>query len=259
MKKHFGLISCTIMLLSLVLISWKPKTTNKNFLNTGMSSTELLEKYIENIYQSAHLQQSGLDFTVFKRGVTGFINLKIAKNLPKNTSILTIVDFSKSSNEKRMWIVDLLEKSLILNTWVAHGQGSGEVFATHFSDRTESHASSLGFYITDDVYYGKNGRSLRLDGMDHGFNTNARARSIVIHAADYVGPGTIGQLGYLGRSFGCPAVSPEVADLVINTLKEKTVIFISANDYKYNSRYLDEDIAANFVSQEITGTTFANL
>ena len=146
-----------------------------------------------------------------------------------------------------MWIVDLINKELVLNTWVAHGNGSGDDVANHFSNSNESHASSLGFYIADNVYNGKHGRSLHLDGMDAGFNDNARSRSIVVHAAPYVSQGAINHLGRLGRSEGCPAVSPKVIGKVISTIKGKTVLFINGNDNNYMSKYLDEDIAAHYV------------
>ncbi|HEY0245310.1 MAG TPA: murein L,D-transpeptidase catalytic domain family protein, partial [Mucilaginibacter sp.] len=138
-------------------------------------------------------------------------------------------------------------KQLLLNTWVAHGQGSGDDMAKQFSDNNESHQSSLGFYLTDDVYMGKHGRSLRLDGLDEGFNRNARTRDIVVHAADYVGETAIEKMGRLGRSFGCPAVAPEVRDQVINTIKGKTVLFINGNDSNYSSKYLDESNLTAFV------------
>ncbi|MDB5006322.1 MAG: hypothetical protein JWQ84_883 [Mucilaginibacter sp.] len=260
MRKHFAGLLCTLLILSITIISWKPVGFIKSNENITRSFTakELLEKYIGNVYEAAHLQESGMDADVFKKGLTGFLNLKIADKLSQNTSILTIVDFNKSSREKRMWIIDVINKELILNTWVAHGQGSGDDMATSFSDKMDTHKSSLGFYLTDDVYLGKHGRSLRLNGLDEGFNTNARARDIVVHAADYVGKNTIDQLGRLGRSFGCPAVSPEVADEVINTIKDKTVLFINGNVSNYSSKYLDEDLAANFLSAQ-NGTYVANL
>lgn len=254
MKKKFVWLFCGLLLVSITFISWKP--ANKVELNvkskSGSLASMLLEKYADNIYESAHLQQTGLDFGVFKKAVTGFLNLKIEKKFPVNNSILTICDLSKSSTEKRMWIIDMVAKSLILNTWVAHGRGSGENWATFFSDKNESHASSLGFYLTDDIYYGKNGRSLRLDGLDEGFNTHARARAIVIHAADYVNPNIVSKIGYLGRSYGCPAVMPEVAGMVMDLLKQKTVLFINGNDSHYNSKYLDEEVAANSVMKDNT-------
>lgn len=106
--------------------------------------------------------------------------------------------------------------------------------------------SSLGFYVTGEVYKGIHGRSLKLDGMDQGFNDLARSRSIVVHGASYVSQGTINALGRLGRSQGCPAVAPEVADEVINTIGDKTVLFINKSVETYSSKYLDETLAANF-------------
>ena len=243
MRKPLGGLVCILLILAITNISWKPAATNKYNIDfkKGFSARELLEKYISNIYESAHLQGSGLELDVFDKAVTGFMNLKATNKLPQTSSILTVVDLTKSSHEKRMWIVDVLNKELLLHTWVAHGQGSGEDIASRFSDDNDSHQSSLGFYLTDNVYFGKHGRSLKLDGMDEGFNSSARARDIVVHAAKYVSQGTINKLGYIGRSFGCPAVSPKVADQVINTIKGKTVLFINGNDDRYTSKYLDEE------------------
>ncbi len=219
----------------------------KEILNNSFTARQLLGRYIDNIYESAHLKVSGLDFDVFKKGVTGFINLKAEKKIPRETSILTLIDYRRSSQKKRMWIIDLITKTLILNTWVAHGEGSGRNAAKRFSDKIDSHASSIGFFLTDDVYYGKNGRSLRLDGLDEAFNINARAREIVVHGASYVSLNNIRSTGRLGCSFGCPAVSPKVADRVINTIKAKTVMFINGGTKHYNSKLLDENRAAGFV------------
>jgi hypothetical protein len=261
MRKHLGGLICTLLILSVTLISWRPQNTNKLSINvnTSFSARELLEKYATNIYESAHLQESGLALNVFKKAITGFINLKVSNKLPQTNSILTVVDFTKSSCEKRMWIIDVINKELILNTWVAHGNGSGNDIATRFSDKMNSHESSLGFYVTDEVYYGKHGRSLRLDGMDAGFNTNARSREIVVHAAAYVNQNIIAQQGRLGRSQGCTAVSPAVADQVINTIKDKTVLFINGNSNDYQSKYLDEELASNFVHSDSKSSYIANL
>jgi hypothetical protein len=261
MKKHLGGFICTLLILSITTISWKSANINHTTgdLKRGFTARELLDKYITNVYESAHLQESGLASNVFEKAITGFVNLKASNKLPQNSSMLTVIDFSKSSCEKRMWIIDVVSKALVLNTWVAHGQGSGEDMATRFSDKMNSHKSSLGFYLTNEVYYGDNGRSLKLDGLDAGFNTNARARAIVIHAADYVGENSIEQQGRLGRSFGCPAVAPEVADQVIDAIKDKTVLFINGNNNCYYSKYLDEELAANFLTQDVNSNIFASL
>jgi hypothetical protein len=242
MKKHLIWMVVGLLIVSVTIISWTSGSTIQPNIptRTATPEKELFEVYVTNLYQAAHLQQSGLALNVFRKALTGFLNLKNENKLSANSSVLTVVDLSKPSHEKRMWIVDVLNKTLLLNTWVAHGQGSGNDLANNFSNNNESHQSSLGFYLTDDVYLGKHGRSLRLDGLDEGFNSSARSRDIVVHAAPYVCQQTINQLGRIGRSFGCPAVSPEVSDQVINTIKGKTVLFINGNDSSYSSKYLDE-------------------
>lgn len=251
MKRSFWGITCVLLILSVLIISWKAENLEKAKKTTVKSvkpsPKAYFTQYIDEIYNNAQLSQTGLDLAVFQKAITGFFNLKAANKVPQYSSIITIVDLAKSSCTKRMWIVDLINKELILNTLVAHGNGSGDDMPDHFSNENDSHASSLGFYVADDVYNGKHGRSLRLNGMDAGFNDNARARSIVIHAAPYVSQGAINKLGRLGRSEGCPAVSPKVAGKVINTLKGKTVLFINGNDDNYTSQYLNEDIAVNYV------------
>lgn len=213
-----------------------------------LSGSEILySAYLTNIYQTANLYASGLSADVFSKAVTGFYNLKNSNKINDNNSIITIVDFNKPSHTKRMWIIDLNSASLLLNTWVAHGQGSGDDMANQFSNIDSSHQSSLGFYVTGEIYTGKHGRSLRLDGMDANFNSNARSRDIVVHAADYVSQQSINSMGRIGRSFGCPAVAPELAATVINTIKDKTVLFINGSDNRYHSKYLDQDFAANYL------------
>ncbi len=256
MRKHFLWLFCAFMALSFSMISLgftsmknraakEDSTAIKGAAVKKNSSVRVLFlHYLNEVYQTSSLGQAGLDSTVFEKAVTGFYNLKTANLLSASSGILTIVDFNKPSTVKRMWIVDILNKKLLLNTWVAHGQGSGDDKAEVFSNNEDSHQSSLGFYVTDDIYVGKHGRSLRLDGVDEGYNDKARARDIVLHGADYVSQNTIKELGRLGRSFGCPAVSTEVVDKVIETIKNKNVLFIAGNDSSYTSKYLDEDQAA---------------
>ncbi|TWR25140.1 murein L,D-transpeptidase catalytic domain family protein [Mucilaginibacter pallidiroseus] len=250
MRKYLLWIIGALFVVSITVISWKPVATKSKAANAAkiLTAKELFAQYVNNIYQTANLQQAGMDAAVFQKAVTGYLNLKIANKLPQNSNVLTVVDFNKSSREKRMWIIDMVNNKMLLNTWVAHGQGSGNDMADKFSNNNESHQSSLGFYLTDDVYMGKHGRSLRLDGLEPGVNNAARARGIVVHAADYVCQNTINQLGRLGRSFGCPAVSNEVRDIVINTIKGRSVFFINGNDTHYVSNLLDETAPANLVT-----------
>ncbi|QHS56368.1 murein L,D-transpeptidase catalytic domain family protein [Mucilaginibacter sp. 14171R-50] len=249
MRKHLWWIIGALLLFSITVISWTPSSaikTNKISDAKTLGAKELFAQYVADIYNTANLQQTGMNMAVLQKAVTGYLNLKLANKLHDNSNIITVIDFTRSSREKRMWIIDILNKSLILNTWVAHGQGSGDDMASRFSNSNESHQSSLGFYLASEVYFGKHGRSLKLDGLDAGINSAARARGIVVHAADYVSQGTINQLGRLGRSFGCPAVSTAVSDKVINTIKGGSVLYINGNDTKYTSKLLDENAAANF-------------
>lgn len=261
MRKHLWCVTFSVLFLATTIVSWRSAGANKSDgkVNSTLNAKELFNQYVNNLYQAASLQQTGLTFDVFEKAVTGYTNLKLNHQLPQSSSVLTVVDFTKSSREKRMWIIDLFSKQLLINTWVAHGQGSGEEMATNFSDRNDSHQSSLGFYLTDNVYMGKHGRSLHLDGLDEGFNGNARMRDIVIHGASYVSQAAINHQGYLGRSFGCPAVPAHLANTVINTIKDKTVLFINGNDDSYTSKYLDETGPLNFIAADTTAFDLARL
>ena len=184
-------------------------------------------EYISGIYNKIDFGKSEKPSEeIFKLAMHGYLNLKNAGKLNENKQILSIVDFTKSSNVDRLWIIDMKANKLLLNTYVAHGQGSGEEFATSFSNTENSHQSSLGFYVTGDTYVGEHGTSLRLNGMDNGFNSAALDRGIVVHGAEYVCKDFIGGNQRLGRSWGCPAVSQKLAPTVINTLKEGTCLFI---------------------------------
>lgn len=208
---------------------------------------ELFEQHSLSIYNQAKLASSGLDQNLFKKALIGYYNLRKTQVLSAKKALLSIIDFSKKSTEKRLWIIDLNQGKLLYNTLVAHGQGSGIDLATNFSDRPNSHQSSLGFYITSETYVGKHGLSMRLEGLDKGFNSNARARAVVIHGASYVSQDFINRTGRLGRSHGCPALPVELTKNIINTIKDKTCLFISGPLDKYSSKYLNSELAiANF-------------
>ncbi len=239
--------------LSVTFLSWKPteETFQKNPISLNTSTDSIYINHVNSLYASAHLKEAGLSLSVFEKALTGFYNLKKSGRLSEK-SILTIADFDQLSTKKRLYIIDLDKKEILLNTWVAHGQKSGNDEAVNFSNKNESYTSSLGFYVTGEIYRGAHGKSLKLDGMDNGFNDNARSRSIVVHGAAYVSSNTINALGRLGRSQGCPAVAPEVANQVINTISDKTVLFINKSTERYTSKYLDESLAANFAVDNTT-------
>jgi hypothetical protein len=160
----------------------------------------------------------------FEMAFKGYESLKTAQKLEND--ILTIIDFSLSSNEKRLWVIDMESKEVLFHTLVAHGMNSGEEFATNFSNEAESYKSSLGFYLTGEIYKGKHGESLRLDGIEKGINDNARQRAIVIHGADYVSDSFAKNNGRLGRSQGCPALPNHLAAKIISKIKTKSVLYI---------------------------------
>lgn len=139
--------------------------------------------------------------------------------------VLTVIDYSLPSTEKRLWVLDLSRGAVLFHEWVAHGMGSGERMATAFSNRQGSNQTSLGTFLTGDTYQGRNGLSLRLRGLDPGVNDQAEARAIVVHGADYVSERFISATGRLGRSHGCPAVRRDVLPRIIDAIVGKTVIY----------------------------------
>ncbi|MBL0162568.1 MAG: murein L,D-transpeptidase catalytic domain family protein [Xanthomonadales bacterium] len=141
------------------------------------------------------------------------------------SSRLAVVDYSRPSTERRLWLFDLHSERLLHAEYVAHGRASGENFAHAFSNVEGSHQSSLGLFLTEDTYTGGNGYSLRLDGLEPGTNDHARDRLIVMHGANYVDPLQALRQGRLGRSFGCPALRPQVARAVIDDLKGGQLLF----------------------------------
>lgn len=181
-----------------------------------------------------------LDRSVFITAHIGYSSLLGSEAAARE--ILSICDYSLSSNIPRLWVIDMKKKKLLYNTLVAHGQGTGEEYATRFSNNDESHQTSLGFFITKGTYFGNNGYSLRLEGMDNGYNSRAMDRAIVIHGADYVSYDFIRANKRLGRSWGCPALPREKAREIIDRIKEGTVFYAyyPDKDYLASSKWLNE-------------------
>lgn len=170
-----------------------------------------------------------LEYNVFEVAYKGS---KKIENL-KKSHLLTIIDFSKASTSDRLFVVDLKKKELLIKSLVAHGKNSGGNYATSFSNESKSFKSSLGFYKTAETYNGKHGYSLRLDGLEPGFNDNARKRAIVIHGAWYVSSDFSKKNGRLGRSWGCPSLPLETAKEIIDSIKNGSCLFIYAKDESY--------------------------
>lgn len=164
----------------------------------------------------------------------------VATGAVKRPSTLTIIDYSKASVEPRLWVLDLNSRALLYEELVSHGQGSGGNFARKFSNVPESHQTSIGLFVTDTTYVGRNGYSLRLDGLDKGFNDRARERAIVMHGAPYVSAAASKSLGRLGRSHGCPAVRSAIARELIDRVKGGNLVFSYYPDAEWirTSKYL---------------------
>lgn len=193
------------------------------------------------IYSSISFENSNtLSPEVFYKALLGFNNLKKAGKLPENSHLISVCDFSLSSTQKRFWVIDLEQKKVLFNTLVAHGKNTGEEFAQKFSNTESSYQSSLGFYVTETTYNGSNGYSLKLLGMDPGYNDAALQRAIVMHGADYVSEDFIKSQKRIGRSWGCPAVPRALAQPIINTIKGQNCLFIYYPDQQYlsNSEWL---------------------
>ena len=217
-------------------------TDNSNL--TAEVKMQQFEDRLHQLYDEIKLEDYNLSYDIFRHAMVGYFNLKNNHKLSEK-KIITIIDFSKSSREERFYTIDLVNKKVIYHTLVAHGAKTGDDIARYFSNKVNSNQSSLGFYVTGETYTGSKGFSLRLDGMDYGYNDKMRERAVVIHAADYVSEETARQLGRLGRSWGCPALPRELNAEIINTIKEKTMIFAYYDDAKYlaSSKYLNQQKA----------------
>jgi hypothetical protein len=219
----------SILLLLICLICPFPgtvgKTHDKAVAIDTRSSFLLHEKY-------TLLGEPELNPDAFKIGIQGYISLR-STGLVKNDSLLTIIDFSRPSSADRFFVINMYSNTLVCKSLVAHGRNSGDLFASRFSNRIQSYQSSLGFYITGGSYQGGQGYSLILNGVDTGYNDLSRARSIVIHGADYATQNYVGRYGRLGRSFGCPALPPDISKSVINLIKDGTILFSYYPDRSY--------------------------
>jgi len=185
-----------------------------------------------SVYAAIQLDQYGLSQEAFDYAWKGYQQL-LGKKMISRDQYLTICDFSQSSAKKRLYIIDVANNELVMNTYVAHGRNSGGEFASKFSNQPESLQSSLGFYITRSTYIGKHGLSLRIEGVEPGINDNAMERTIVIHGAAYVDPARANSGVFMGRSWGCPAVPEKESATVINTIKNGTCLFIYHPEKKY--------------------------
>jgi len=186
------------------------------------------------IYTAMDLQDCGLDPKAFEYAWRGYHNL-VKKGLIHKRAVLSICDFSQSSRNRRMYVIDVQHRKLLYRTFVAHGQNSGDEYASEFSNEPDSYKSSLGFYITQKTYVGRNGLSLRLNGVDPGYNDMAMKRQIVLHGSSYASERYMEDYGNLGTSLGCPALPAEFSGRIIRAVKDGSCLFI----YHPTQQYLD--------------------
>ena len=203
--------------------------------NSTLATESNFSMRMEMLYDSLQLDEKGLSPEAFDMAVEGYEKLLSAKKI-KREGVISIADFSKSSAEKRFFVLDLEQCKILFQTYVAHGRNTGGEFAKYFSNRPESFQSSLGFYLTEDTYQGKNGFSMQLSGLEPGINDKARQRAIVMHGASYANESFIRHRGYLGRSQGCPALPEKMNKPIIQKIKNGTCLFIFGKDKNYSNQ-----------------------
>lgn len=248
-KFYLLLSSAFIFIIHLLFVFAKVKPANGMSRNATVNAVDKNSSITPNpvsasqpdIFDSLKLERLGLSRQAFDYALKGF-NYLLAKGKLANNYIISIADFSESSSKKRLFIIDLKNYKILFNTYVAHGQNSGKEFADNFSNAPESLQSSPGFYVTKETYNGSKGLSLRLEGEEQGINDNALSRGIVMHAAPYVNEGLAEGRGFIGRSWGCPAVAPELHQAIINKIKNGTCLFLYTPNKNYisGSRILKE-------------------
>ena len=219
---------------------YKPKVVaNKSIVHTAYNDSASSKKFISEVkeetpdtYILLDLEDKGLSKNVFDLAMQGY-NRLIKKRLLRNKNIITIADFSKPSNQKRLYVIDLKRNKVMFQSLVAHGHNSGLDYATSFSNENDSHKSSLGFYVTVNTYTGDCGYALKLKGCEKGFNDHAYERAIVVHGSEYVTDQFLKSNGFLGRSFGCPALPEKISKKIIDVIKNGSCFFLYHPTQKY--------------------------
>ena len=226
-----GLITILVFSFAIGIPAVKHGTKKSSGKNISKAISTIPDSTAKQFYETVGLAKNGLGWETFQKAWTGFTKLN-AKGFIKN-QLLTIADMSQPSCQKRLYIIDVVAKKLVMNTLVAHGKNTGNVIASNFSNTPESLQSSLGFYITGGTYQGGNGYSMRLKGMEKGFNDKAESRAIVMHGAPYVSEEIARQTGRIGRSWGCPAVSLKEHQMIIDLVKNGSCLYVFAPQKQY--------------------------
>jgi len=221
-------VKSQLLSISLSLLFFPARYVENNDVTTPekkINITYSINNSAEVLYNELHLSDLGLSQKAFEYAFKGYQYL-VKKQKLNNSSILSICDLSQPSDKKRFYILDLTDNKILMTSYVAHGKGSGTEYATRFSNRANSHQSSLGFYITGNTYYGEHGLSLKLQGLEKGFNDHAVNRNIVVHGASYIGDEHLQGNQFMGRSYGCPAIPQNESGEIINLIKNGSCLFI---------------------------------
>jgi hypothetical protein len=239
--------ACVVLFTSMIAVNAKKSNleTSKKTLtsvSTGEDNSAKINYWIDSLYSNMNLSESGLSRDVFFAACKGYEYL-MSQNVLFKQGLITICDFSQSSSKKRLYVLDLNTGKVLFNTYVSHGHNSGDAYATSFSNSEDSHKSSLGFMRTAETYIGDNGYSMRLDGLENGFNDNVRNRAIVMHGSNYVNGERASEGTMMGRSYGCPAVPAAEVKKIINTIKGGSCFFNYYPDRYYTqaSKILNAD------------------
>lgn len=235
----------------------KKSSGDKNFPSLlSNSNAPVIKRISDSIYDLISLGEYGLEKDVFFSAYKGFRFLQ-NKGLLKKTNLLTICDYSQSSRNKRLYVIDVVNSRLLFNTYVSHGRNSGAEYATSFSNLFNSNKSSLGFLVTGQPYKGKSGFSLQLNGMEPGINDRVKMRSIVLHGSRFVSASVSGARGAISRSNGCPAVPYGVHLRIIDAIKGGSCVFVSYPDdwYTHISAILNSGFDLDPSYQDINGTS----
>ncbi|MDO7852113.1 murein L,D-transpeptidase catalytic domain family protein [Hymenobacter convexus] len=203
------------------------------------------EQQATQLYTRMKLGATGLTLPVFREGLVGYYNLRRSGQRASSPPVLTLIDFSRPSQQKRLWVIDVTRAKVLFHTLVAHGKASGGDVPVAFSNRDGSEMSSLGFYRTaPSTYTGKHGLSLKIQGLDPGFNTNAESRAVVVHGAEYVCEDFVKAHGRLGRSQGCPALPVAETAAIVKAIQGGSVVYLHGPaGAGYRSQWLNLDTA----------------
>lgn len=208
-----------------------------SMVNTSVTYLPTATEPLTKIQEVLQAQAPTLNVAVINKVAT---TLKCANEYHVgHNNILTVIDYSLPSSEKRLWVFDLTRKQLLFHTYVSHGINSGVLLTEYFSNKNNSKASSMGVYKTDKSYYGRHGLSLQLEGLDQGFNDNASRRAVVMHGGWYVDERFIKKYGRAGRSWGCPAVPDDLSKPIINTIKDASlfVVYYPSDNWLLKSKF----------------------